>query len=188
VSAHASTRAPGRLAELARTVWGLVVVLAVAGALLSALDTVPALVGGEPREVRRARTVDDVERRLRTRLVLPAYFPARLAWPPERIRYVASAPGAVALTVAARGQGAGLLLAQTVRPGPIPGRLVPQVQELDRSPVPVGPAAGVLSRVIEDGEMRWQLAWQQGGRSLLLRSEGSVDELLRMARSAREAP
>ena len=83
---------------------------------------------------------------------------------------------------------AGLLLAQTIRPGPIPGRLLPEAQELDRSPVPVGPAAGVLSRVIEDGEMRWQLTWQQGGRSLLLRSEGSVDELLRMARSAREAP
>jgi hypothetical protein len=164
------------------------VVFAAAAALLAALDAVPAMVGGQPREVRRARTVDDVERRLRARLVLPAYFPARLAWPPERIRYVLSPPGAVALTVAARGQGAGLLLAQTILPGPIPGRLLPEAQELDRSPVPVGPAAGVLSRVIEDGEMRWQLTWQQGGRSLLLRSEGSVDELLRMARSAREAP
>jgi hypothetical protein len=188
VSAHASTRAPGRLAEAARTVWGLLVVLAAAGALLAALDAIPTLVGGQPREVRRARAVDDVERRLRARLVLPAYFPARLAWPPQQIRYVVSAPGAVALTVAVRGEGAGLLLAQTIRPGRIPPQLLPEAQEFDRSPVPVGPAMGVLSRVIEDGEMRWQLAWQQGGRSLLLRSAGSVDELLRMARSAREAP
>ena len=143
---------------------------------------------GEPREVRRARTVDEVERRLRARLMLPAYFPARLAWPPVRIRYVVSAPGAVALTVAARGEGAGLLLVQTVRPGPIPRQLLPEAQELDRSPLAGGPAAGVLSRVVEDGEMRWQLAWQQDGRSLLLRSKGTIDELLRMARSAREAP
>ncbi len=163
-------------------------VLAVAAALLAALDAVPSWVGGEPREVRRARTVDEVERRLRARLMLPAYFPARLAWPPVRIRYVVSAPGAVALTVAARGEGAGLLLVQTVRPGPIPRQLLPEAQELDRSPLAGGPAAGVLSRVVEDGEMRWQLAWQQDGRSLLLRSKGTIDELLRMARSAREAP
>ena len=188
MTAQATTRAPGRLAEAVRTAWGLAVVFAAAFALLAALDAVPSWVGGEPREVRRARTVDEVERRLGARLVLPAYFPARLAWPPIQVRYVGGPPGAVALTVAARGEGAGLLLVQTVRPGAIPRQLLPEAQELDRSPLAGGPAGGILSRVVQDGEMRWQLAWQQDGRDLLLRSNGSVDELLRMARSARESP
>jgi hypothetical protein len=46
----------------------------------------------------------------------------------------------------------------------------------------------VLSRVIVDGIIGWEVRWQQGGRRLLVRSRGTVEELLRMARSVREAP
>jgi hypothetical protein len=180
--------APARLREALRAAVGLVAVVAVAAAALSALDAVPSWLAGEARDVRRARTVDEVERRLRTRLVLPAYFPARLAWPPQRIRYVVGPPGAVSLWVDARGGGAALLISQTLGRGPLPDRIVPPAEELDRSPVAVGTAQARLSRVVEDGEVRWQLSWEQGGRSLLLRSRGSVDELLRMARSSRETP
>jgi hypothetical protein len=188
MSEAAHSQAPGLLREAVRAAGGLLVVVAMAAALLSALDAVPSWLAGDARDVRRARTVDEVERRLRTRLVLPAYFPARLAWPPQRIRYLAGPPGAVELWVDARGGGPALLLAQTLGRGPLPERLVPPAQELDRSPVAVGQAQGRLSRVVEDGEVRWQLAWEQGGRSLLLRSRGTVEELLRMARSARETP
>ena len=181
-------RAPGRLREAFRAAAALAAVMAAAAVVLATLDAVPAWIAGDARDVRRARTVDEVERRLRTRLVLPAYFPARLAWPPQRIRYVAGPPGAVSLWVDARAGAPALLIAQTLGRGALPDRILPQAQELDGSPVAVGPAQGRLSRVVEDGEVRWQLAWEQGGRSLLLRSRGTVDELLRMARSAREAP
>jgi hypothetical protein len=180
--------APSRLREAVRAVAALAAVMAAAAVALAALDAIPAWLGGDARDVRRARTVDEVERRLRTRLVLPAYFPARLAWPPQRIRFVVGPPGAVGLWVDARAGGPSLLLAQTLARGALPDRIVPEAQELDRSPVAVGAAQGRLSRVVEDGEVRWQLAWEQGGRSLLMRSRGSVDELLRMARSARETP
>lgn len=188
MNAPPASRAPGRLREAARAAASLVGVVVVAALALAALDAVPAWVAGDARDVRRARTVDEVERRLRARLVLPAYFPARLVWPPARIRWVVGPPGAVELAVDARGGGPALLLAQTVGRGELPERLVPPARELDRSPVAVGPARGRLARVVVDGDMGWQLTWEQGERSLLLRSRGTVDELLRMARSAREAP
>ena len=175
-------------AEGLRALGGLALVMAVVSALLWALDGVPTWIAGEPRGVRKARTVQDAERFLRARLVIPSYFPATFAWPPGRIRFLTGAPAAVALWVDGRQGGPGLFIAETVAPGPIPPRLIPEVQVLGRSPVAVGASPGTLSRVVEEGVVVWEIAWQQGGRSLLLRSRVGADELVRMARSAREAP
>ena len=177
-----------RLADLLGTVAAVLVVTGAAAVLLSAVDAVPGWITGEPRHVRKAQTVQEVERRLRSRLVLPYYFPSSLAWPPQRIRYTLGPPGAAALAVNDREGTPRLFVAETVAPGRIPDRLLPDAQILSSSPVAVGPARGTLSRVVEDGVMSWQLTWEQGGRSLLVRSRGTVDELLRIARSAREAP
>jgi hypothetical protein len=183
--------APSRralLAEAVRAALALATVIACAALLLTALDALPAWLAGEPRDVRRAGSVAEVEARLQARLVVPAYFPSSLAWPPASLRWVAGPPGAAAFTVNDRAGHARLLVAQTVREGEIPAALVPEAEPLDRAVVAVGPAQGVLSRVVEDGTVLWQLTWSYRGRSLLLRSHGSVDELLRMARSAQEAP
>ncbi len=176
-------------AEALRMIGGLALVMAATCALLWTLDGVPTWIAGDARGVRKAVTVEDAERILRARLVLPAYFPATFAWPPARIRLLSGSPGAVALWVEGRGGGPGLFLAETTGPGPIPAQLVPEAQPLDRARVvTVGPSAGTLSRVVEEGGLvAWELAWEQGGRSLLLRSRARADELFRMARSAREA-
>lgn len=177
-----------RLAEVVGSVAAVLLVTAGATLLLSGMDAVPGWITGEPRYVRKAGTVQEVERRLRARLVLPYYFPSSLVWPPRRIRYTVGPPGAAALTVDDRDGAPRLFVAETVAPGRIPDRLLPDAQIMTSSPVAVGPTRGTLSRVVEDGVMGWQLTWEQGGRSLLVRSRGTVDELLRMARSAREAP
>lgn len=174
--------------EAARMAGGLALVMAGTCVLLWALDGVPTWIAGEPRGVRKAATVRDAERLLRARLVLPSYFPATFAWPPSRIRLLAGTPGAVALWVQGRAGGPDLFLAETVAPGAIPARLLPEAQALDRSPVAVGASKGTLARVVQDGVVAWEVAWELGGRSMLLRSRGSADELIRMARSAREAP
>jgi hypothetical protein len=157
-----------------------------AALVLSALDAVPGIITGEPRHVHKADTVQEVERRLRARLVLPYYYPKTLAWPPRRIRYTLGPPGAASLVVHDRDGTPRLFVAETVAPGRIPDRLLPDTQVLTSSPIAVGPSRGTLSRVLEDGAMAWQITWEQGGRSLLIRSRGTVEDLLRMARSARE--
>jgi hypothetical protein len=177
-----------RLAELVQSVTAPLVVTLAAAALLSALDSLPSLIAGEPRGLGRASTVEEVERALRTRLVLPSYFPSTLAWPPRRIRYRVGRPGAVALTIDDRDGKPRLLLAETTGPGPIPPQLVPPSEALSRSPVAVGPLRGILSRVVDDGNMAFEVTFELDGRRVLLRSRGSLDELLRMAKSTREAP
>jgi hypothetical protein len=183
-----SALAPSRralLAEALRAALALVAVVLCAAALLSALDGVPAWIAGEPRDLRRARTIEEAERHLRARLLLPAFFPSALAWPPREVRWVSGPPGAAALAVFGQDGAPRLVLAQTVGPGELPRALLPEVEVLDRTPVAMGAAEGTLSRVVEDGAVGWQLAWTQDGRSLLWRSRGTLDELLRMARSAR---
>jgi hypothetical protein len=120
--------------------------------------------------------------------ILPAFFPSTLAWPPELIRFTVRDPGGAALHIQGRDGTPRLLLVQTAGPGPIPDGLAPEVAVLDFSPIAVGARRGVLSRIVDDGVTCWELAWEQDGRSLLLRSRGRVDELVRMARSARETP
>jgi YD repeat-containing protein len=176
------------LGEAVRTVAARAAVSGAAALTLSAVDALPAYLAGEARDVRRARTVDEAERRLHARLLIPYYFPDTHAWPPRRIRFVAGSPGAAALEVGPRRDGAPLLIAQTVAPGELPARLVAPATELDRSEVAVGAARGRLARVIDEGEVAWQLTWKQQGRTVLIRSRGPVEELIRMARSAREAP
>jgi hypothetical protein len=39
-----------------------------------------------------------------------------------------------------------------------------------------------------DGEVWWELAWTYRSRSVVMRSRGDLEQLLEMARSAREAP
>ncbi len=165
----------------------VVVVVAAAATMLYAVDGLPAWLTGEPRYVRRARSVEEVERRLRARLVLPYYFPSTLSWPPSHIRFTIGPPGAAAMSIDDRQGKPCLFLAETVAAGAIPERIVPSVQILSSSPIAVGTARGVLSRVVEGGTTQWELRWEQGGRGLLMRSRGSVDELIRIARSVREA-
>lgn len=175
-----------RLLDVAGALGSIALVFTGAAILLYAVDAVPALITGEPRHVRRAATVVEVERRLRARLLVPYYFPKTLAWPPQRIRFVVGPPGAAALWVDARDGGPRLLVAETLAGGPIPSRLIPDAQVIHSSPVAVGRARGTLSRVVDEGAMAWQITWQQGDRSLLLRSRGTVEELVRIARSVRE--
>ena len=164
------------------------VVFTGAAVILYAVDSVPALVTGEPRHVRRAATVAEAERRLRARLILPYYFPDAYVWPPKRVRYTVGPPGAAAVTAEGRDGVQELVVAESLGPLPIPAQLVPDAQVLQSSPIAVGPYAGTLSRVVQDGVVGWQIAWQQQGRNLLVRSRGTIEELLRIARSAREAP
>jgi hypothetical protein len=162
-------------------------VVGAAGATLAGLGALPGWLGGESRAVRAVASIDEAERRLGARLALPAYFPSRLAWPPAEVRVAGGRGGGAELVVVPRDGGPPeVALLQSVTPGAaIPPALAGGVTVLAESRATVGARPAVRARVVADGLTWEELRWQDGGRSLVLRSRGGIDELFRMAHSVR---
>ncbi len=174
-----------RVAKLAKALGGLGLVLAGAALVLWAVDC-GALLAVGPRE-RTFRSVNELERAVRTRLALPAYFPATLRWPPSQIRLSGRAP--VVALLGFSGQEGGperLYISQIVAGGgELPedglGGVVLESRDLE-----VGGEPALLERVKGvDGALWYRLTWSWRGRPCAMRSRGSLDELLRMAATIR---
>jgi hypothetical protein len=190
VSASATppaARASPPAAELLRMLATLAWVAATAALLLGALGTLPGRIVGEARGVRRAATVEEAERRAGAALYLPAYFPQRLAWPPSEVRLARGRGGTVRLVFAARDPAESrVTLLQTTAAGEeLAPELLGDRRVLHASRTKVGARPAEIANVLVDGEPWRELSWQIDGRALLLRSRGDVDELYRMAHSAR---
>jgi hypothetical protein len=177
--------------ELLRALATLAVVMGGATVALAGLDAAPGWLNGEPVGVRRLQNVDEAERRLKARLFLPSYFPDRYRWPPSSVRLLLGDPASVALGFEAREGGLALQLGQTVGgEGTVSPLVLPPADVLQQWAVRLGDREGTLARVVgQDGAVWHEVAWRQGGRTLVLRGKAGVEELLRMARSAhKEGP
>lgn len=159
---------------------------ATAGALRG-LDALAGYLQGEPRGVKRYRSIEEVEKKVGARVLLPAYFPDTLAWPPAAVRLARRPWPTVALSFAGReGNGHRLFIYQTFgEAGSLsPELLPPPGQLLNTTTVLLDGSEGRLSRIVgENGEIWHVLTWEKDGRQLALRFRGPVEELLRMARS-----
>lgn len=178
-----------RPSDLWRTLAGLTVVLGFAALLLAGLDATPAWILGEPRDVRVVPTVAEAERRLGARLLLPGYFPDAIEWPPSAVHIRRwPVPGA-ALAFDGRRGGPYMLLGQAARPGDVPDRLLPEIRPLDETPIWIQGEQARLRRFTgPDGQVWRELTWRTKGRQVVLRSRGSVEEMVRMARTSRDEP
>ncbi len=172
------------VSEGARALLTLTLVLGGTAAALATLDAMPTWMHGQPRGVRRAATVEEAERRLQARVLVPSYFPDTLRWPPSTVRFVREDGGSVALDFLGKDGSPALLLVQTVGgDGAIPDGLQGRLAVIQQQSAPLGDDA-VLARVVaEDGTLWSQLNWSRGGRRFLLRGRGSLEDLIRMARS-----
>lgn len=178
----ARTRDPG--SELARMLASFAWVLGATVASLALLGALPIWLGGDAGAVRVA-TVQDAERRLQARVLVPGYFPERLAWPPAEIRVAGGRHGSVLLAFACRDGGPAVELLQTLEPGEeIAPELLGARTVLKTSPASVGGGAATLSDVLAGGTRTRELSWKVQGRTMVLRSAGDVEELFRMAKSA----
>ena len=153
---------------------------------LAGLGALPGWLAGEPRDVRRVASVEAAERWLGARLASPSYFPARLGWPPAEVQVAGGRGGSAAFTFRARsGQGPDVELLQATAPGvPIPPALLAVGSELSATRATVGGRPATLARVLVEGKTWVELRWERDGRAMVLRTQGDVEELLRMARSA----
>jgi hypothetical protein len=168
----------------------LVILIWVSGATvvtLGALGRTPTWLVGEERHVRVVETVDEAARRAGARLYLPAYFPSRLAWPPERIRIAGGKGGSVAITFASTEDGLpSLVLYQaTVAGEPVSPLLLGKTRLLHESKTRIGTTPAVVANVIADGANWQQLAWQVGGIQLVLRARSAEPEIHRLAHGVR---
>ena len=172
------------VSEGARALWTLTLVLGGAALTLVGLDAMPTWLHGQPRGVRRAASVEEAERRVQSRVLLPSYFPDSLRWPPSRVRFTREDGGAVALDFLGADGAPALLLAQNVTSTqPIPDGIRDRLAVIQQQSAPLGDDA-VLARVVaEDGTLWNQLEWTRDGRRFLLRGRGSLEDLIRMGRS-----
>lgn len=164
-------------------------VLLLAAAALRALDALPAWIAGEPRTLRRFATVEALERHVRTRLLLPVFFPDSLSWPAEAAWLAPGPmrPTAVVFQNRAR-TGPGLIVAQCLDgDAPLPERLLPPGRTIERTDTSVSGRPAVLARGITPGGTDFlELSWVHDGRRVVIRLfDGNAAELLRIARSLR---
>jgi hypothetical protein len=155
--------------EGARALWTLILVLGGAVATLAVLDAIPGWLHGEPRGVRRVASVEEAEKRLQARTVLPSYFPDTYVWPPAVVRFTRDEGGAVGMTFTDRSGAPALVYAQTVgSTGPLPAGLAGRAAVIQQQSAPLG-EEGTLSRVVaEDGALWNQLEWTARQRRFLL--------------------
>jgi hypothetical protein len=152
---------------------------------VSALGALPGWMAGESGALRHARTIEEAERHLGARVLVPGYFPARLAWPPAEIRMAGGRRGSVRLAFAARDGGAGVEMLEATRDGePVHAELLQDRTVLRSGRAIVGKAPATISDVLVSGRPATELAWELHGRAVILRSAGDVEELFHMARSA----
>lgn len=174
------------LGELSHILVTLGLVMVATAGLLRGLDLLPGYLQGEPRGVKRYRAIEEVERKLGERLFLPVYFPDTLQWPPSAVRLSSRLPVSVALTFMGReGSEERLFVYQTIGgEGSISPHLMSPGLVLQTTTVTLEQTEGNLSRIKrEDGEIWHDLTWGREGRQMALRFKGSVEELLKMARS-----
>jgi hypothetical protein len=179
-----AARAGDPSSELVRMLASFFWVLSATVGSLALLGVLPVWLGGDEGPVHVA-TVQEAERRLGARVLVPGYFPASLAWPPVEIRVAGGRHGSVLLGFAARGGGHPVEMLQAIEPGaPIASELLEGRTVLRSSPATVDGRPATLSDVLSGGTRTHELAWELQGRAMVLRSAGDVEELFRMAKSA----
>lgn len=177
--------AAGKGLELARMLATFFWVAGATVAMVAALGALPGWITGDRGSVRRVATVQDAERRLGARILVPGYFPERLAWPPKSILVAGGRHGSVRLDLEARDGGADLHILQATAEGePIAPELLHGRTVLRTSRATVLAHPATLSDVLVDGIPHRELAWENQGRAMILRSSGDVEELFRMARTS----
>ncbi len=132
-------------------------------------------------------TIDEAARRADARLYLPAYFPRRLAWPPDRIRIAGGRGGSVAVTFKSTEDGLpSLIVFQATKAGePISPLLLGKADVLKRNRTTVGNIPAVMLSVVVDGAVWQQLEWQLDGIPVVLRARSAEPEIHKLAHGLR---
>lgn len=177
--------------EVGRVVRSLALIPLTLGAAalgLASLDRVPGILLELPPRTMRFENVDEARRLLPAGLLLPAYFPDALAWPPARVLGRTRWPEALLLSFDSRRTGeTALLLCQSWSSRRCPASLMGPLEVFHEVETRVGPRpARVAAGWAASGEVWEQVELDWDGRQVTLRLRGRTLDLLRVAESLRE--
>jgi hypothetical protein len=191
---HPAARPPGaphpgqsRAILLARTFGIWVIVVAGAAFGLRVADALPRAAIGLPRGVRLTADLGELDRLSGRRMPVPAYYPDSIEWPPAETRLDTN--GSAAIWCRQRPAGGLALIVATAPPGHagIAEAVLPASVELQQEGANLGGRSAVVSRVRDANGAVWQqVQWQAPEQHILIRYRGTLDELLRLARSVHE--
>ncbi len=183
VTTTSAARGGGASLEVVRMLAGFVWVAGAMVVTIAVLGAIPGWITGDRGIVREVPTIQEAERRLAARVLVPGYFPERLLWPPRAIHVAGGRRGSVRIDLAAR-TGPDVHILESTREGePIAPELMGSRTVLRSSRATVGKIPATLSDVLVEGELHRELAWDAGGWAVVIQSSGDVEELFRMART-----
>jgi hypothetical protein len=154
--------------------------------VLSLLNWVPSAIQKEG--IRKYKNIEDVKSTLKIKKIfLPSYFPHYLIWPPSEI-FAAGKPYRIVLMHFTNYEKTDIVLSirQTERAdaAPLPSRIEP-VTIKKRDWVALKGRMGLLSVALcAGGEPCNSISWEEDGYNVEIVAKDSVDELLKIARSA----
>lgn len=172
--------------EAAKIAWSLALILGVTAGGLRLLGVVPGLVQPTAAGVEEFASVEKAQSSLGFEVVIPAYFPSYLSWPPERITgqrepfpksqmyFVAPSLHTEALIIEQAVTGKGDVLSE-----------IPWVATVQQEmPVDVNGAQGTLIVGKKaDGGVVNAVYWQTNSYRFVIVSLYPINDLLTMARS-----
>jgi hypothetical protein len=173
--------------EMSKIVLSITILMCVVLISLYVLKKVPAYI--QESEQKSYSTIEEAEYSLGSRILLPSYFPDYLIWPPKEIRVVRKPSLIITLVFISQGDGRPSLVIHEIisntdeSKGVGVDSMEPN-RDSEEIQVSVGGSKGTLELgVVEKGSGWTQLSWRQGDRKIVLRSNGSVEDLLKIARS-----
>jgi hypothetical protein len=175
------------LREMSKIVLSITILMCVVLISLYVLKKVPAYI--QKSEQKSYSTVEEAEYSLGFRILLPSYFPDYLIWPPKEIRVVRKPSLIITLVFTSQGDGKPSLVIHEIisNTDESKGAGVDSMEpngDSEEIQVSVGGAKGTLELGVVEKGSRWtQLSWRQGDRKIVLTSNGSVEDLLKIARS-----
>jgi len=155
--------------------------------VLMVADAIPGVIRHTGKGVTHLATLEDAGRVVGLRLPQPSYYPSALQWPPSEIRaYLDRAAAAWCRTRTEGRIDLVVAVARTESPAAIDAVLPPAVvlQEADGL---AGHPGGQVTRLRDpDGALWQQASWTASGRRVVIRSRGTLDDLMRIVSSLRE--
>jgi hypothetical protein len=175
------------LREMSKIVLSITILMCMVSISLYVLKRVPAYI--QERKQKSYSSVEEAESSLGLKIFLPSYFPDYLVWPPKEIKVVRKPSLIITLVFITQGDGSpGLVIHEIISNTDESKRVGLDFMEPERHSgeiqVSVGGAKGTLKLGVVEHGSRWtQLSWKKVDRTMVLRSNRSVEDLLKIARS-----